>query len=743
MKKFLIVSGLIFGLAAKIATAQDAVGPAATPKPSASAKPTASPKAGASTKTVASPNPTSAQEAAASSRATPETATADQVVVTSQELDISREAIVPSLGATRYTVGPDRLDSQAQGENAPFNQTILRFPGVAQDSFGQLHVRGEHANLQYRIDDVLLPESIPGFGPELTTRFADNISLITGALPAQFGFRETGVIDIHTKNGPVFTSSEASIYVGSFDTFMESLERGGVIGRLSYYVTQSYLHDGIGIENPTGGSSPIHDNTDQFKEFGYFSYIIDDTSRLSLLVGDNHNDFQIPNNPGQPPAFTDMGRSTFNSAKLDENQSEDNAYEILTYQKNAGDLNFQASVFNRYSSILFRPDNVGDLIFNGVASRVDRDILSNGVEFDASYKLNDEHTIRGGFLFTQQHATVGTVTLVFPVDANGNQTSDVPQRIVDNNAQSGYFYGFYLQDEWKPFDQLTVNFGGRLDFVNAAIDENQLSPRLNVVYKPWDGTTFHAGYARYFTPPPLENVSQSTISKFAGTTNESAVTKDSPVTSERAHYFDVGVTQKIMEGWNVGLDGFYKSSHSVLDEGQFGAALIQSSFNYERGRIYGGEFTTSYDHGPFSAYGNVGWEWARGLNVSSAQFLFDPAEYAFIKKHWVFLDHDQRLTSSVGVSYTWNDWKASSDFLYGAGLRKGFANTKSVPDYGTVNLSLQRNLKIAPLGTFKVRFDVVNLFDKIYELRDGSGIGVGAPQFGQRRGFYGTIAYDF
>ena len=34
---------------------------------------------------------------------------------------------------------------------------------------------------------------------------------------------------------------------------------------------------------------------------------------------------------------------------------------------------------------------------------------------------------------------------------------------------------------------------------------------------------------------------------------------------------------------------------------------------------------------------------------------------------------------------------------------------------------------------------VVNLLDKIYELRDGSGIGVGAPQFGQRRGFYGTV----
>src|SRR5437868_6330697 len=374
MKNFPIAFGAIL-LITRIIIAQEAV---STPA--------------ASTTTTTASVPT----AAPSPSASPKTAQAERVTVTSQELDISREAIVPNLGATRYTIGPDRLDSQAQGENAPFNQTILRFPGVAQDSFGQLHVRGEHANLQYGIDDVLLPESIPGFGPELTTRFADNISLITGALPAQFGFRETGVIDIHTKNGAGFIGSEASIYVGSFDTFMESLERGGVTGKLSYYVTQSYLHNGIGIENPTRSSSPIHDDTDQFKQFAYLSYIIDDTSRFTLLAGDNHSDFQIPNNPGQTPMFNDMGRTNFNSAKLDENQSEDNAYEILTYQKNAGDLNFQASVFNRYSKILFRPDNVGDLIFTGVASRVDRDVLSNGAEFDSSYKLADENTFQIG-----------------------------------------------------------------------------------------------------------------------------------------------------------------------------------------------------------------------------------------------------------------------------------------------------------------------------------------------------------
>src|SRR6516165_3092421 len=212
MEKFLIAFGALLSIA-----------------PLAMAQETTSAVANAS----ASPSPSAA--------ASPGTATTEEVVVTSQELDISREAIVPSLGATRYTVGPDRLDSQAQGENAPFNQTILRFPGVAQDSFAQLHVRGEHANLQYRIDDVLLPESIPGFGPELQTRLADNISLITGALPAQFGFRTTAVVDIHTKTGADFEQGESSLQVGSFDTFNPSFQYGTVTGKLSSYISLSYL----------------------------------------------------------------------------------------------------------------------------------------------------------------------------------------------------------------------------------------------------------------------------------------------------------------------------------------------------------------------------------------------------------------------------------------------------------------------------------------------------------------------
>jgi outer membrane receptor protein involved in Fe transport len=45
--------------------------------------------------------------------------------------------------------------------------------------------------------------------------------------------------------------------------------------------------------------------------------------------------------------------------------------------------------------------------------------------------------------------------------------------------------------------------------------------------------------------------------------------------------------------------------------------------------------------------------------------------------------------------------------------------------------------------TIKFRADVINLFDEKYVIRDGTGIGVGAPQYGQRLGFFTGLTYEF
>jgi outer membrane receptor protein involved in Fe transport len=666
-------------------------------------------------------------------------------------LNQAREQIVPSLGATEYTISSGQIENQSLGPNAPFNQVLLRAPGAAQDSFGQIHLRGEHANLQFRINDVLIPEGITGFGQELDTRFADSVAIITGSLPAQYGLRTAGIVDIRTKNGAFENGGYFSTYGGTYNTFVPAFQYGGSLGGFNYFFTGTYLLNSLGIQNPTSSHTAIHDNTEQPRGFGYMSYIIDDTSRINLLLSASKARFQIPNTPGVPEAFTLTGVPSFDSTILNERQTEQNYYTILAYQKSLGKFNFQASAFSRYSSVLFHPDNAGDLIFNGTASWNNRRINTYGFQFDSSYSLNDQHTLRGGTVTTTSRAKVNTNTLVFPCcDDMGNQLSSDPFSIIDNSHQPGYVSGVYLQDEWKIFAPLTINYGGRFDWSNLFIKESQFSPRINVVYKATPQTTFHAGYSRYFTPPPLELVSTTTISKFTGTTNQPEVTQNQVIKSERAHYWDVGVTQQVMPGLEMGLDAYYKIARNELDEGQFGQALIFTPFNYKRSTIRGIEFTSTYKNGGFTGYFNVAVSKATGRKISSAQFLFGQDELDFISANNVHLDHDQAVTGSWGASYNFTEGmlKATTvytDMVAGSGLRSGFANTQHVPGYAPLNIGLTHIFDL-PMGAFKgvqFRFDVVNLFNERYELRNGSGIGVGASQFGTRRGFFGGLSFLF
>ncbi|MGA2443992.1 MAG: TonB-dependent receptor [Opitutaceae bacterium] len=684
----------------------------------------------------------------------------DPVVVTAS-LDKARDDIVPSLGASTFNISSEQITLQPLGTDAPFNQIMLRAPGVAQDSAanGDLHVRGEHANLQYRINDVLLPEGITGFGLELDPRFVGGMQLITGSLPAQYGFRTAGVVDIHTKSGSFENGGEADVFGGSFGTSKASFESGGTAGKLGYFIDGSFDHNGIGIENPTASKMPIHDATDQYKTFVYLSRILNDTSRISVMGSASYSNFQVPNTTGLAPGTSPDGNpwlpGTFDSASLNEHQNEQNYYGIIAYQKSTDGLHFQLAGYGRYSSVHFIPDPTGDLFFNGVASDVDRKIYSGGLQADASYLTNGPHTLRGGVTLLSEHLTADTTTTVFPVDGNGDPTGS-PFPVVNNGTEHALFFGLYLQDEWKLTSRLTLNYGARCDVYSSSFDhENQFSPRVNLIYRPTNATTLHAGYARYFTPPPLENVSAATVTLFNGTSNASAVTQDDPVQAERSHYFDAGISQTLSSRLQVGLDGYYKTARNQLDDGLFGQSLILSAFNYQKGKVYGVEFTASYAAGGFSAYANLARSEAQGKDWSSAQFLFDPSDLAYVQDHWIHLDHDQRLSGSCGASYTWQGSRGSTrayvDALYGTGLRTDatdnlgntIPNGGTVPAYATINVGVERRFNLAGKRTLKARLDVVNLTDKSYELRNGSGVGVNAAQYGMRRGLFGSLGLSF
>jgi len=702
----------------------------------------------------------SAQIADQSSPSSSGPSAVEEVVVTAKKLDAARAGIQTQTGASTYTITAQDIEAAPGGSNNLLNQVILQAPSVAQDSYGQIHVRGEHNALQYRLNGVIIPEGISVFGQTLDPRLASSVKLIDGALPAEYGLITGAVVDMQTKSGVFDQGGDISIYGGSHNTIEPSFDYGGNSGNFNYFVSGDFNRNDLGIESPDGSRNPIHDRTTQYHGFAYLEDILDDHSRITAILGTSHDVFEIPDNPGQTPSFVVNGQSTFDSSKLDENQREITHYGILSYLHSAGQFDFQVSAFARYSSLDFTPDVIGDLMFNGIAQDAYKRDTAFGMQAEGAYHLGDSHTIRGGIVVQTERATSKTTSQVLPADCTGagtmadpfgclpfsgnpaapnyNPNFDVPETVIDSGAKTQNTYSVYLQDEWKVFDTLTINYGLRYDQYKAFASEDQLSPRVNIVWQPAEGTTIHAGYSRFFTPPPFENIAAPSVMKFLNTTASPAITPDDVSKAERANYFDVGASQELMDGFTLGVDSYYKISKNLIDEGQFGAPIILTPFNYKRGRQYGLEFTTDYTSGNFSAYANAGFEHAEGKDITSAQFSFDPDDLAYIEDHYIHLDHEQYLTISGGMSYKWDATRFSANLLYGSGLRKDgvVPNGDHVPGYTVVNLGVSHSFDLGSAGDLTACVDLINAFDAKYEIRDGSGIGVGAPQWGARRGLF-------
>jgi outer membrane receptor for ferrienterochelin and colicins len=693
---------------------------------------------------TATPETTSAADA---------TGTLQEVTVTAQKLNEARAGIQTQTGASTYTIDADAVAATPGGDNTLLNQVVMQAPEVAQDSFGQFHVRGEHNGLQYRINGIILPEGIAVFGQSLDPRLISSLSLITGALPAEYGLRTAGIIDLTTKSGLLQPGGAVSVYGGSHGEVEPSINYGGGSGSLSYFVSYDFLRNDLGIESPDGSSNPIHDHTTQYHGFGYFEDILNEQNRVALILGSSVGKFEIPDLKGVQPSLglTVNGQSAYPSQELNENQREVTQFGALSWQHSGGALDVQSSFIARYSSLTFTPDALGDLLFTGIAQDAFKQNVAYAIQSDGAYHLNDSHTIRSGIFVQSDHSISDTASQVLLTDDTGAPLSDVPTTIVDNGSKTEWIESFYLQDEWKLLPTFTINYGVRLDRFTAFTSASQASPRLNVVWQALPDTTLHAGYSRYLSPPPFELVGGKDIALFTNTTSPPLTPEATSPLAERANYYDVGVQQKVISGLTVGLDSYFKQSVNLIDEGQFGAPIILTPFNYRDGRQYGLEFTANYTAGPLTAYLNLAAQSAKGKDIDSAQFNFAPQDLAYIANNYIHLDHEQQQTASGGASYLWNDTRLSMDFLYGSGLRAdlelppgvttayggtGIPNGEHLPYYTQINFGSTHVFHLNGAGTLTVRFDVINLFDKEYQIRNGTGVGVGAPQFGPRRGLF-------
>jgi outer membrane cobalamin receptor len=633
-------------------------------------------------------------------RRVPET----EIVVTGQRLDSARAKIEPSLGASTYTLSNDAIENRPGGETRNLGTILRQVPGVRADGQGRLVVRGAPGGVQFRLNNVILPDGVADFGENLSARLAARTELITGALPAQYGLAAGSVVNIITKNGLYQGGGgQAELYGGSHGTFEPAFEWATAKGATSLFVSGSYRRSNVGLAAPDGRSRPLHDGVSEVEGFGFLDHVIDDDTRVSLILGSSNERNDIP-------GLTVRGLP--GSADRHGEQRTGNHYAIASYQHSAGNLSLQESISGLLSNGRVSPHEAPSITIDGVARSRDDRRATIGTQIEAAYTLSEAHTVRAGLIASadRQHRDERLVTA----------TSASATRANDRRLTASLF----VEDEWTIAPSLTANLGLRGDRVSGLGKPVHLGPRASLNWAAAKGINVHGGYARYFIAPPL---------------GEARV-------GESDDYVDIGVERKSGD-LTFGIDAYARASRNMLGERLWRPAPVGDSFAYRRGRSEGVELLATYADGPVTAWANVAFSRTRGRGISVGRELFTPEQLAFVDRQWVKSDLDQAITASGGASRRFGPLLLSAALTYGSGVRRtaagGSPNGAHLPANITLNLAAVYRLKLIEDHPLDLRVDVLNAGDRRYAYGDGSGLAHGAPMWSSRRGIFVGIEQGF
>lgn len=665
--------------------------------------------------------------------------------VTVEAPRIGGPGVSPS-GASQYSVTEQDIGNLPAGTNTPLSDVLAQMPGVAIDQNQQIHIRNtEGPQFQYQINGVLVPLDIntnPPFLSMINPLFIKQLNLQTGVLPSRYSYATGGVVDIETKDGCEAPGGSVTVMGGQRGTLQPSTQYGGCAGPLSYYLSTLYSQSNTAFSNATAGSNAVHDWTNQGQAFGFFSYALDPSTKLSLITSTAASNNQLPNVPGLTPQFTLAGAGPLPSESIDSYLNFRDYLGIIALKGTPyQDFSYQLAYSAHSISEDFKPDNAGELIYQGVASTASHNDLDNTLEGDATWKRG-AHTLGSGFYLGAYRVIADDTSLVFPADSSGAQISDTPITVVNNAHATNILGGLYVNDLWRIDDQLSANVGLRWDGLTGFTHHNQVDPTANLSYLVTPDTTLHGGFARYMQVPSFQGISPTASAAFANTTAAGPPGIATPLT-EDDYEWDVGVVHRLTPSVTVSEDNYYEITHRYLDTGQFGVVPIFAPFNYDHGSIWGSELAVDYKGPSLSAYANltVGRNMQQG--VETGQFNFPPDELAFINSNPIVLDHQPLYGASAGATYDWRPYSFSLDAIYSSGLRAGFADEQPLPTVVQVNLSAQRSFQIPGVGVVTDRLILLNILDRVNLIRPAQGIGIFQAAYGPRFTIYDALTVPF
>ncbi len=668
----------------------------------------------------------------------------DTLTVAVHAARLSAQNGLSSTGTSKYTMGQREIAELAAGQATSLNQVVLQMPGVALDQNQEIHIRAEHAGVLYQINGIMLPLDIgteSEFTQLLNAYFVKRVSLIDGILPAQYGYRTSGVIEIATKNGCEGANNDFTVMGGQRDTVEPSFELGGCHGSLSYYLTGVYLRSNLGLSSATPAPDPIHDHTDQGQGFAYLSYAVNPDAKLSLISGMTVASNQFPDVPGQSPMFVLKGANPANypSSAIDSSLDQQDYYGVLALDGVFGpNTDYQLAYSSHYNRQNFNPDPISDLIYQGIAPKVFTSDFSNSLQGHLSYRWGP-HSFRTGFSFGEYAVEGDDTSEVFPIVAGIPEHT--PISVTANLNKINLVYGVYVQDTWQMTEKFSVNAGSRWDRTDGLVNDSQFSPTINFIYKLRSDTTLHAGFARNFQVPTFQNIS-SGISALSNTTGGvgPGIPLSTKLEAETDYTWDIGYSHQFTPNLVVTQDSYFRIDRGQIDEGEFGFVPLDVPFNYVRGYAAGIENSISYSLENLALRGNIFVARSEVRGVETGQYNFRPlAQLQYIDRHYIILDHTPLVGASGGAAYRWREYQFTFDGLFSSGLRGGFANQQQLPKVWQFNLSAARGFDVARIGKVENRIILENIFDRTNLIRPATGIGVFQAGYGPRITVYDAL----
>src|SRR5215216_1745312 len=472
---------------------------------------------------------------------------------TSSDTDISQTILERPVGAS-----PSRA----------IESIVASTPGFVTDDNGRMHPRGSESQVQYVVDGVPVTDNMSAiFSTSLDARTLRTVEVLTGGIPAEFGDKLGGVINVNTRSGlegP--TQGAISLSGGSFSTgeaaadFSTHTKKLGFLTNLSASTSQRFL------------DSPTLDNFHNFgrtgKGFFRLDYQLNTNNSLRGVFTFGGSNFQVPNRVAQEIAGQDQRQ------RLRDNSQNISFQHIFSPNSVA-----QFSFFHRQSNAKL----ISNPLATPVVANQDRTLQNYG-GIGSIAVTRGSHNIKFGGQFTitpvDEHFTFYP-TVPFPdlEDAEGNvfpnpvNAFNAANPFVFNQSKTGRTLSAYVQDRFTAFKNFTLDLGVRYDNYKLVISEQAVSPRLGFAYFiPKTKTTLRASYNRLFQPPPAENLLLASSTQAAALSPIAVlqgVTTVQSILPDKQHAFEAGAQQLLSKYFRMNLTVYQKRIKNFSDKDQF------------------------------------------------------------------------------------------------------------------------------------------------------------------------------